>query len=98
MSRLLVTSFIDHLRALESSDTEPPIVSSHSTAFEPSSIPFLSQSSQPHIRPRQRLILLNWMAIVCQDNLLKRQTYHSAVSLVDRYTRKKHNQIGRAHV
>jgi len=89
-----VTAFFDHLRALEN-DADYPfssiISSSSSSASSPLSETFLSKSSQPFVRPKQRLILFNWMAIVCQDNLLKRQTYHSAVSMVDRYTRKRHN-------
>ena len=89
-----VTAFFDHLRALEN-DADYPfssiISSSSSSSSSPLSETFLSKSSQPFVRPKQRLILFNWMAIVCQDNLLKRQTYHSAVSMVDRYTRKRHN-------
>jgi hypothetical protein len=94
MSHPSVTAFFDHLRALESDADYPySLINSSSSSSSSSSSEdiFLSKSSQPFIRPKQRLILFNWMAIVCQDNLLKRQTYHSAVSMVDRYTRKRPN-------
>lgn len=46
---------------------------------------YLSKSKQPNITSNMRQILLDWMMEVAEEFGLKRETYHIAVSTVDRY-------------
>ena len=47
--------------------------------------PYYMEKQQPHITPRMRLILCDWMMEVCTEYRLKRETFHYAVNYVDRY-------------
>lgn len=40
---------------------------------------------QPYLTPNMRSILYDWMMEVCSELMLKRESYHLAVSYVDRY-------------
>ena len=40
---------------------------------------------QKQLNPKMRLILLDWMMEVCEEFMLKRETFYTAVNYVDRY-------------
>ena len=42
-------------------------------------------SLQPRLKPKMRVILLDWMSQVCQDTGMMRDTFHYAVGLLDRF-------------
>jgi cyclin E len=46
---------------------------------------------QKHITPTMRAILLDWMMEVSSEFTLKRETYHLAVSYVDRFLERHKN-------
>ena len=47
----------------------------------------MSAAHQPHLQPRMRAILFDWMMEVAQEFTLGRETLHLAFNLVDRYLR-----------
>ena len=42
-------------------------------------------SLQARLKPKMRIILLDWMSQVCNDTSMMRDTYHYAVNLLDRF-------------
>lgn len=45
----------------------------------------------PELSPSMRAILIDWLMEVCQEYLLKRETFHLAVTYVDRFLSKTQN-------
>ncbi|CAG9331526.1 unnamed protein product [Blepharisma stoltei] len=46
--------------------------------------PYCFEAAQPYINPNMRALLLDWMMEVSHEFMLKRETFHMALSFVDR--------------
>jgi hypothetical protein len=46
---------------------------------------FLSRARHPHITPRMRAIIIEWLSATCEQYMLRRDTFHGAAALLDRY-------------
>lgn len=53
--------------------------------FDSTIDPNFLEIQQPYITPLMRAILLDWLMELCMEFTFKRQTFHTAISIVDRF-------------
>lgn len=53
--------------------------------------PHYLEKNQPHLRWEMRAILLDWLQEVCSDYLFKRESFHYAANILDRFLARESN-------